>query len=101
MAGLQYNFFPTDFFYPRPPQPTTPSTPALQKIEAEAAAHPDDGSSKQPRNKSTLSMRTTQGQKLSRIYIQNRAEGDQFKLPRNSVSWLLLIPDDQELSDSS
>ncbi|KAK8672037.1 hypothetical protein V6N13_110413 [Hibiscus sabdariffa] len=102
MAGLQYSFFPTDFFYPRPPQPTngnsiTPSTPAVQKREAEAA----HGSSKQPRNKSSLSMRRTQGQKLGRIYIQNRGEGDQFKLPRNSVSWLILIPDGQEHSDSS
>lgn len=29
MAGLQYNFFPTDFFYPRPP---SVSTDAAQKV---------------------------------------------------------------------
>ncbi|KAL4378116.1 hypothetical protein GQ457_02G025040 [Hibiscus cannabinus] len=106
MAGLQYSFFPTDFFYPPPPQPTngnsiTPSMPAVQKREAEAEAEAAHGSSKQPRNKSSLSMRRTQGKKLGRIYIQNRGEGDQFKLPRNSVSWFILIPDGQEHSDSS
>ncbi|GMJ03801.1 hypothetical protein HRI_004049300 [Hibiscus trionum] len=98
MAGLQYNFFPTDFFYPRPPQPINstppPSTPLIQKREA---ADGDDGSVVQRRNnRSSVSMRRKQGQKVGRIYIQNR--GDQLKLPRNSVSWLMLIPDEEEQS---
>ncbi|QHO24104.1 hypothetical protein HN51_047711 [Arachis hypogaea] len=36
MAGLQqYYFFPTDFFYPRPPQPTTTELPSLQNPKDE------------------------------------------------------------------
>ncbi|CAK9322767.1 unnamed protein product [Citrullus colocynthis] len=26
MAGMQYNFFPTDFYYPRPPLPSPPNS---------------------------------------------------------------------------
>ncbi|KAE8711002.1 hypothetical protein F3Y22_tig00110307pilonHSYRG00063 [Hibiscus syriacus] len=112
MAGLQYNFFPTDCFYPRPAQPSTPaveSSPTISnskpQIQKRETADRDDGS-KQPgtlvrrrNNKSTVSMRRKQGEKLGRIYIRNR--GDQVKLPRNSVSWLILIPDEEEQSDSS
>ncbi|KAK8514659.1 hypothetical protein V6N13_103184 [Hibiscus sabdariffa] len=36
MAGLQYYFFPTDFFYPRPPQssPAVDSTPPAPMTNA-------------------------------------------------------------------
>ncbi|KAK8590223.1 hypothetical protein V6N13_088992 [Hibiscus sabdariffa] len=68
MAGLHYNFFPTDFFYPRPPQPSSPlpppPTPLIKKTEA---ADPDDDT-KQPgsmvqrlNNKSNVSMSGKQG----------------------------------------
>ncbi|XWS65374.1 hypothetical protein CRYUN_Cryun05aG0107200 [Craigia yunnanensis] len=103
MAGLQYNFFPTDFFYPRPSQPTpvgsTPSaalTIQTQKTEVADDDSRQPGSLVHHANKTSVSMRR-QGEKHGRIYIQNRSE--QVKLPQNSLSWLILIP--EELSDSS
>ncbi|CAL1352347.1 unnamed protein product [Linum trigynum] len=47
MAGLQYNFFPTDFFYPRPKSVTvatdagqTSSLPLTRPDGAAAGDHP-------------------------------------------------------------
>lgn len=32
MAGLQYNFFPTDFFFPPPPTAAADPAPAVVKL---------------------------------------------------------------------
>ncbi|EEF32284.1 conserved hypothetical protein [Ricinus communis] len=43
MAGLlQYNFFPTDFFYPRPPAATRDSKPAVVHMRTEKENPEDD-----------------------------------------------------------
>ncbi|WRX23531.1 hypothetical protein QQP08_016018 [Theobroma cacao] len=103
MAGLQYNFFPTDFFYPRPVQSTPPADatpPAALTMQSQKTGVADDtmrpASMVHQGNKTSVSMRR-QGEKLGRIYFQNR--GEQVKLPQNSLSWLIVIP--EELSDSS
>nr|KJB07926.1 hypothetical protein B456_001G053200 [Gossypium raimondii] len=114
MAGLQYNFFPTDFFYPRPPQPapvldsTPPSTVPIQK-RVVVVDGDNDGKQRQPgtpvvhrrNNKTSVSMRRRQGEKVgsTSIYVQN--PGDQrVKLPENSFSSLILVPE-QDDSDSN
>ncbi|XVE61070.1 hypothetical protein DITRI_Ditri06bG0010300 [Diplodiscus trichospermus] len=83
MAGLQYNFFPTDFFYPRPATQSapvvdsTPSVVALTTTQKREAV--DDDSRQQPGrviyhgSKTSVSMRK-QGEKLGRIYMQNRGD---------------------------
>lgn len=38
MAGLQYNFFPTDFFYPRTSKPAFAATAADTSVAAEKAS---------------------------------------------------------------
>ncbi|OMO68254.1 hypothetical protein CCACVL1_20014 [Corchorus capsularis] len=110
MAGLQYNFFPTDFFYPRPAQSkpgdaASSTALSLQTQKQRRDINGDESRQQQPgnmvqkgNNKTSVSMRR-QGEKLGRdhiIYMQNR--GKQVKLPHNSLSWLILIP--EELSDS-
>ncbi|XVF56237.1 hypothetical protein PTKIN_Ptkin06aG0102600 [Pterospermum kingtungense] len=84
MAGLQYNFFPTDFFYPRPAKSTplvdaTPSSAALTTQTQKREAVDDD--SRQPgtvvyhANHTSVSIRR-QGEKLGRIYMQNRVQAN-------------------------
>ena len=93
MAGLQYKFFPTDFFYPSQAQPTpvgsTPSA-ALSMQTQKSELVDDDG--RQPgnlvhhANKTSVSMRR-QDEKHGRIYMQNRCE--QVKLPQKSSTFLV------------
>ncbi|XWS59057.1 hypothetical protein CRYUN_Cryun08bG0089300 [Craigia yunnanensis] len=105
MASLQYNFFPTDFFYRRPAQstPVVDSTPsAALTTQTQKRDEVVDDDIRQPvsvvyhGNKTSVSMRR-QGEKLGRIYMQNR--GEQVKLPRNSLSCLILTS--EEFTDSS
>lgn len=90
MAGLQYNFFPTDFFYPR-----TESVPSdvTRKAAAAAVAFPNpktessaaDDKPTTAANKGTVSMRRGDGRK-------DQQKG--VKISKNSVSWTVLNPGD-------
>ncbi|KAE8725166.1 proliferating cell nuclear antigen-like [Hibiscus syriacus] len=84
MAGLQYYFFPTDFFYPRPAQssPAVDSTPPATILSAPAGNKSffEDEDSKQhgivvyKGNKTSVSVRK-QGEQLGRIYLRAKSSG--------------------------
>ncbi|MBA0619448.1 hypothetical protein Godav_028623, partial [Gossypium davidsonii] len=78
MAGLQYNFFPTDFFYPRPaqstPSPAVDSTPPAALTTPIEEKNIVDDDNKKPGivvyrgNKTSVSIRK-QGEQRGRIYV--------------------------------
>ncbi|KAE8728941.1 hypothetical protein F3Y22_tig00004041pilonHSYRG00046 [Hibiscus syriacus] len=83
MAGLQYYFFPTDFFYPRPAQssPAVDSTPpATLTAPIEKRNSVEDDDNKQhgivvyKGNKTSVSVRK-QGEQPGRIYLRARSSG--------------------------
>ncbi|XVE95848.1 hypothetical protein REPUB_Repub02eG0169400 [Reevesia pubescens] len=83
MAGLQYNFFPTDFFYPRPAQSSTPVgfTPSAALSMQTQKRDDDDDSRQQPgslihhgNNKTSVSMKKRGEKLVGRVYMQNRGE---------------------------
>ncbi|KAB2059878.1 hypothetical protein E1A91_A11G346300v1 [Gossypium mustelinum] len=90
MAGLQYNFFPTDFYYPRPaqstPSPAVDSTPPAALTTPIEEKNIVDDDNKKPvivvyrGNKTSVSIRK-QGEQHGRSYVRNRVE--QIKLSRN------------------
>ncbi|GLT75272.1 hypothetical protein SLA2020_470080 [Shorea laevis] len=89
MAGLQYNFFPTDFFYPR-----TESVPSdVTRKAAAAVAFPApktesaaaDDKPMTAANKGAVSMRRGEGRK-------DQQKG--VKISKNSVPWTVLNQED-------
>ncbi|GMI79633.1 hypothetical protein HRI_001632600 [Hibiscus trionum] len=84
MAGLQYYFFPTDFFYPRPAQSSpavdsTPPAPTLTApVENKSLVEDDDGRHHgivvYKGNKTSVSVRK-QGEQLGRICLRAKPSG--------------------------
>ncbi|OMO86177.1 hypothetical protein COLO4_21281 [Corchorus olitorius] len=112
MAGLQYNFFPTDFYYPRlqstvPAADTGRAAAVIIKTKTPNKEVGDElewpkslgfrvrqaGSSKQ---QGGVSM-SIQHQNQGKAYVEN--QGKLVNYSSNQVSWFTLIP--EELSDSS
>ncbi|EOY09088.1 hypothetical protein QQP08_016027 [Theobroma cacao] len=104
MAGLQYNFFPTDFYYPRPQSvPADAGRVAAVTIQTQKKEVGDD--LEWPRS---LGFRVQQGNKIQgskagvSMRIQDQNEGtayiqDQGKLVTNlpkQHSWFILIPEE-------
>ncbi|XWS65372.1 hypothetical protein CRYUN_Cryun05aG0107000 [Craigia yunnanensis] len=108
MAGLQYNFFPTDFYYPRPQSVpfNDAGRVAAVTIQTQKKEVSDDDL-EWPRS---LGFRVHQGKNIQAgktgiSMLQNQGTAyvkDQGKLVKhspNALSWFTLIP--EELSDSS
>ncbi|KAK8632971.1 hypothetical protein V6N13_013827 [Hibiscus sabdariffa] len=84
MAGLQYYFFPTDFFYPRRPQSSpavdsTPPAPILKAPLDNKNLVEDDDNRKHgivvyKGNKTSVSVRK-QGDQLGRICLRAKPSG--------------------------
>ncbi|XVE95847.1 hypothetical protein REPUB_Repub02eG0169300 [Reevesia pubescens] len=112
MAGLQYNFFPTDFYYPRPQ--SVPANVAARVAGVTVQTQKKEVSSDDLEWPKSIGFKVhqannTQGSKAAGVSMhisdQNqdtayvKDQGKHVKYSPNPLSWLTLIS--EELSDSS
>ena len=94
MAGLQYNFFPTDFFYPRPQVAALDATRSqaalpLQIHKRNVANDLDE----QPKGNNIRDKKLIiKAPPHMQGRINDQDHGKHLKLSPNPLSWLLWIP---------
>ncbi|CAL5193386.1 unnamed protein product [Lathyrus oleraceus] len=101
MAGLQqYNFFPTDLFYPRPqpqPQPSTASPTVLPLQTPNTEDHPQN----QQQQQSATTMIKPTPSTSSLVYTHKTqsfgvVDNNKSKLSSNPLSYMVWIDEEDE-----
>ncbi|OIW05239.1 hypothetical protein TanjilG_21224 [Lupinus angustifolius] len=97
MAGLQqYNFFPTDFFYPKPQPSSNPTLLPLQTPNSEDN-NQHQHQHQQPRNmvKTTPSSSLVYTHKTQQSLC--RVDNKVSKFPTNPLSWVVWMDQGEDL----
>lgn len=97
MAGLQqYNFFPTDLFYPRPKPQPSPSNPTLLPLQ-----NPNNEDNKNQQQQPPRSMVKATPSTSPLVYTHNKSQeslsgvdNKVSKFSTNPLSWVVFM--DQE-----
>ncbi|KAK7336500.1 hypothetical protein VNO77_17042 [Canavalia gladiata] len=104
MAGLQqYNFFPTDLFYPRPqpqPQPSSSTTPTLLPIQTPNPQDQTHHHHHQPPLRTTTINATPSTSSLVLTH-KNPSLPAVPKFSSDPLSWLVWTPEDQDQDSQS
>ncbi|CAL0310611.1 unnamed protein product [Lupinus luteus] len=102
MAGLQqYNFFPTDFFYP-PPKPQPSSNPTLIPLQTPNSEDKNQQPQSQPQPQPENMVKATPSSS-SLVYAHKaqkslgRVDNKVPKFPTNPLSWVVWMDQDEDL----
>ncbi|GMY19091.1 hypothetical protein FCV25MIE_14330 [Fagus crenata] len=93
MAGLQYNFFPTDFFYPRPQPVALDATHGQASLPLQIhKRNVVNDLEEQPKGNNIRDNKLIKAPLHMQGRINDQDHGKHLKLSPNPLSWLSWIP---------
>ncbi|KAJ7976694.1 hypothetical protein O6P43_006443 [Quillaja saponaria] len=101
MAGLQYNFFPTDFFYPRPKMSTLDAAAqkAIVPLETQKKEITENHEQQHQQSRSFVKVPQSLVYNQKQIEFDKKIHGKDSNLSANSLPFLVWITE-REDSDS-
>lgn len=94
MAGLQYNFFPTDFFYPKPKPPAVDATRSLANLPVRTQKE-DESLVRMIQEKEIL-IKAARKNKRINLDDEHHVHSKRYSkyLSPYPISWVLWIPEE-------
>lgn len=103
MAGLQqYNFFPTDLFYPRPQPQQSPPKPNVLPLQTPISVE-DQTQTQQPITRSMIKASATPSTSAM-VFTHKKQSFDNKKVPKfspNPISWMVWMDEEKKEEESS